>query len=1112
MKEADTSNESDKMVGFSDSNLNDNLIEVVEPEKNQMKKPTAFTNCFYTVFPCFRHVDTTTKRIVFFNNIDDNVTTWSNKEENHKYSILFFVPIVLFNQFRQFGNFFYLIMTISQFFDVLKVGFLFTYISPLAMVVSFSMLKELYDDIKRRITDKRTNSTLVTILKKNETNSGAVQNNKKASELEIGDIIVLTKDCRVPADIIVLKTFNESNDNQSFIRTDQLDGETDWKLRKAPGLTQELSEKDIVNLDGFIQYEPPSKLIYNFEGVIKFKNNQDIWKKEPLNLENTMWASTVVASEKIIGIVIYTGKETRARMNSSSPKLKIGILDQELNTLNKYLFVIMFFISLLLSLLKGFSWSIFIIFFRFIVLFCAIIPIALKVNLDVSKTWFSYVISKDELIPDTIARNSTIPEELGRISYIFSDKTGTLTKNEMIFKKISMETESFGEDSFNDLKEILSDECQVSDAPLLDVFNNQNQLNEMSNTETNSILSSSNDINTEITSESVQTRKIAKKMRRGRNKIIRDTITAMVLCNNVTPTETGYQASSPDEVALVKFADTLNMRLFHRTDKEIKMKDSADNIEEFEVLANFPFSSDTKRMGIILKNKKHGHIIYYLKGAENVMMKFVKKEYIGYIKENAENLATKGLRTLVLTQKIISKEDFEAWNREYQDAISSMENRKEKIAQTVSKLENNMDFLCVTGVEDLLQDDVANTIDNLRNAGMKVWMLTGDKVETATCISISAGIKAKNQKIFTITYDSLSDYDDRDNTEKKLAKLKELFEEYNKKIMHEPHLFIIDGDSLDLALKQCEKEFFTTAMKALSVVCCRCSPTQKRIIVKTIKKYTNARTAAVGDGGNDVAMIQEADVGIGIVGKEGLQASLAADYSIKEFKTLSGLLLWWGRIAYKNTSMVANFVIHRGLIISFNQFIFSTIFYYNAVALYNGMLCFGYSTIFTCTPSISILLDRDVDRENVLKFPTLYQVLLKGRELNFKNFLFWLFKSLFQSAVIMFGAVFMFEENIFLNIVTVSFTALIYLEILNVYMEINKCHKFMIFALLATFIVYTLTLFFLPSYLDVKILNFLVMVKIGILAVIAWVPFFIFSKVKKRFFPQTIEKLNQSNN
>ena len=1114
MKEND-SGESDKILGFSQDNLNVNLMEDIHPEINHKKKTSFCGNCFYTIFPCFRHVDTTTRRIVYFHDTERNVTSWSNKEENHKYSILFFVPIVLFNQFRQFGNFFYLIMTITQFFDALKVGFLFTYLSPLCMVVGFSMLKELYDDLKRRIQDKETNSKLVTILKLNESGREVVYNNKKSSELEIGDIISLTKNSRVPADIVVLKTFNESKDNQAFIKTDQLDGETDWKLRKAPGATQEKSEKELVDLDGFIQYEPPSKLIYNFEGVIQLKN-----QKEPLNLENTMWASTVVASERIIGIVIYTGKETRARMNSSTPKLKIGILDDELNTANKYLFVIMFFVSLLLAVLKGLNWNIFLIFFRFIVLFCAIIPIALRVNLDVSKTWFSYVISKDELIPETVARNSTIPEELGRISYIFSDKTGTLTKNEMVFKKISMETEQFGEESFKDLKGILSDECQSinNDAPLLDVFNLQKNSNENilnSNEDINNSLSGDNDMIQDPNSESyqnrsMQIRKISKRIRRARNKIIRDTITAMVLCNNVTPTETGFQASSPDEIALVKFADSLNMRLFHRTDKEIKIRDSADNVEEFEILANFPFSSDTKRMGIILKNKKYGHIIYYLKGAENIMMKFVKKDYIGYIKENAENLAVKGLRTLVLTQKLLSQEEFDKWNLEYSEAITSMDNRKEKIAQAVSKLENNMDFLCVTGVEDLLQNEVATTIDNLRNAGMKVWMLTGDKVETATCISISAGIKSKNQKLFTIRYDDLSDYDDRDNTQKKIQKLKELFEEYNKKIITDPHLFIIDGDSLDLALNHCEEEFFKTSMQALSVVCCRCSPTQKRIIVKTIKKYTTARTAAVGDGGNDVAMIQEADVGIGIVGKEGLQASLAADYSIKEFRTLSGLLLWWGRIAYKNTSMVANFVIHRGLIISFNQFIFSLIFYYNAVALYNGMLSFGYSTIFTCLPSISILLDRDVDRNNVLKFPTLYQVLLKGRELNFKNFLFWLFKSLFQSAVIMFGAVFMFEENIFLNIVTVSFTALIYLEILNVYMEINKFHFFMIFALVGTFIVYTITLFCLPSYLDVYILDFITLLKILLLAFIAWVPFFVYNKIKKIFFPQTIEKLNQA--
>ena len=295
-----------------------------------------------------------------------------------------------------------------------------------------------------------------------------------------------------------------------------------------------------------------------------------------------------------------------------------------------------------------------------------------------------------------------------------------------------------------------------------------------------------------------------KKKSQGRDRrcIIRDAISAMCLCNNVTPVTDDnnknkdgeknitYQASSPDEVALVKFAVTLDMKLIRRTDKEIVIFDASKQEEKFEVLANFPFSSDTKRMGIILRNKKYGHIIFYLKGAENIMMKFVKEEFIQTISEHAENLAAKGLRTLVLSQKLISQKDFDAWNKEYEKAKTSMEDRQKKITEVVSKLEKNMDFLCVTGVEDLLQDDVASTIENMRSAGMKVWMLTGDKVETATCISISAGIKDKKQKIFTIRYDDLCDHDENDEkNEKKVEKLSKLFNEYNKKIETEPHLW-----------------------------------------------------------------------------------------------------------------------------------------------------------------------------------------------------------------------------------------------------------------------------------------------------------------------------------
>ena len=949
------------------NSLKDDLICAPKPVET-INKTGFWRNCCSVIFPCLKEVDTTTRRKLFLKDQTLNVTNWSNKEENNKYNIITFIPITLFNQFRQFGNLFYLLLTISQFIPQLAVGFLFTYIAPLAFVVTISMGKELYDDINRRIQDRKTNSTKVKIIISSGNKNSVQRAEKNASDLKIGDVIELKKDSRVPADLIVLKTFNEANDNQAFIRTDQLDGETDWKLRKAPGLTQNMDESKLFSSNIECEFEPPSKLIYEFKGVIKCRTEEGN-KKEPLNLENTMWASTVVASQKVIGVVIYTGKETRAKMNLSRPKLKLGILDQEINRLNLYLFIITLIVSLIITSAKGFSNFIFNL-IKYIVLFSAIIPISLRVNLDLSKIYFSVLINRDKEIRETIARNSTIPEEIGRISYVFTDKTGTLTKNEMIFKIIVMETETFGEEKFEDLKGIIADECKETDAPLMDIINQVNIIPENNISISNNNSNNSNSLSTNFKGFEVKKKKI---VRRHRNKVIRDAITAMCLCNNVTPivddndeNNMTYQASSPDEVALVKFAVTLNMKLKARTDKLITIVDAEGNSEEFNVLANFPFSSDTKRMGIILKNRKHGHIIYYLKGAENVMMKFVKDEYVTIISEHAENLATKGLRTLVLSQKLISQEEFDIWNKEYEEAKASMEDRQKKIAEVVSKLENNMDFLCVTGVEDLLQDDVAKTIDNLRNAGMKVWMLTGDKVETATCISISAGLKAKTHLIYTIKNDDIKEEVNNDSSKTPISVLLSKFDEYKRKINFNPHLFIIDGDTLDLALKNCEKDFFETAMLAPSVVCCRCSPTQKRIIVHTIKNYTDARTAAVGDGGNDVAMIQEADVGIGIVGKEGLQASLAADYSILEFNYLNKLLLWFGRISYKNTSMMAKFIMHRGLIVSFNQFIFSCMFYFNPVPLYSGFLSFGYSTIFTSLPCIFVLLEQDVNKDNVL--------------------------------------------------------------------------------------------------------------------------------------------------
>jgi phospholipid-translocating ATPase len=830
---------------------------------------------------CCRKVDLIQTRKIYIsqNKKNLNYTPFENKIKNQKYNIITLIPHVLIVQFSLFFNQFYLLMAISQFFDALKVGFLFSYVAPLVLVLTVTIIKEAIDDYYRYKMDKELNNQKLTKI----TKIGKIK--IKAADLRVGDIIELNQNERAPADIIILKSYEEGK--VLFIRTDQLDGETDWKLRKSPPSIQKYQTvEEILNLNGYLHIDPPSRHIYDFKGVLEIQDN-GISIKDPLNLENTMWSNTVIASKKLIGIVAYTGKETRAQLNSSIPRCKLGLLDLEINKLTKLLFIIMLICSLIEVFIKGFSKNVylnFINFFRFVVLLCAIIPISLRVNLDIAKSINSSSIHNNPMIEGALVRNSTIPEELGRIQYILSDKTGTLTKNEMVFKRLSMESDQFSDENNSDLQLILRDECSQNVCPMSDVIH----------------LINKGEINYDH----------PKRLRRNRTKLIRDAITALALCNNVTPIKNHdnntfeYQASSPDEVALVQYAEILNMRLISKSENNVKLINSADEVESYEILANFPFSSETKRMGIVLRNESNNEIYFYVKGAENVIEKLVKEDYKSFINENSTNLATNGLRTLVVAQKLIKNEYFKEWLEKYHTAQASMENRNDKIRDAINLLEKNMEFLCVTGVEDELQEEVYETIENMKNAGIKVWMLTGDKVETATCIAISTGLKSKQQRITFIR-----DSDD-------IFYIKKELEDFRYQI---GNLLIIDGQCLEMALNHCEKLFFEVSVNASSVVCCRCSPTQKAKIVRNIKKYTRERICAIGDGGNDVAMIQEAHVGIGIVGKEGRQASLAADFSINTFKHLNLLLLWFGRLSYKNTATISKFIIHRGLIISFMQ-------------------------------------------------------------------------------------------------------------------------------------------------------------------------------------------------
>ena len=209
---------------------------------------------------------------------------------------------------------------------------------------------------------------------------------------------------------------------------------------------------------------------------------------------------------------------------------------------------------------------------------------------------------------------------------------------------------------------------------------------------------------------------------------------------------------------------------------------------------------------------------------------------------------------------------------------------------------------------------------------------------------------------------------------------------------------VIDGKSFDTVLndERCMDSFFTKAILAPCVCVCRCSPTQKADIAVALKTYTHGqRICAIGDGGNDVGMILEGDVGVGIEGKEGMQAALAADFSITEFGKLRKLILWHGRLSYKRSAILSQFVFHRGLIISVIQALFTIIFFFVAIPIYNGYLMLGYATVYTALPVFSLVFDTDADVKSVLQFPPLYKTLQKGRSLNLKTFAVWIWKSVY---------------------------------------------------------------------------------------------------------------------
>merc|ERR1712038_1988210 len=468
-------------------------------------------------------------------------------------------------------------------------------------------------------------------------------------------------------------------------------------------------------------------------------------------------------------------------------------------------------------------------------------------------------------------------------------------------------------------------------------------------------------------------------------------------------------------------------------------------------------------------------------------------QYNDWLTEEVDNMSREGLRTLVVARKTLSLEQYQDFEQRYSAAKLSVVNRAAQVSAVVESLQRDMKLLCVTGVEDKLQEGVRQTLETLRNAGIKVWMLTGDKLETATCIAKSSRLVSRTQNIHVF---------------KPVSNRSEAHQELNAFRRKQDTALVIKGDSLEVCLEYYEHEFMELVTACPAVVCCRCSPEQKAQVVRLIQQHTGKRTAAIGDGGNDVSMIQAASAGIGLVGKEGMQASLASDFSLTQFSHIGRLLLVHGRNSYKRSASLSQFVIHRGLIITTMQAIFSAVFYFSSISLYQGFLMVGYATVYTMFPVFSLVLDKDITGRTALTFPELYKDLSKGRSLTYKTFFIWCLISIYQGGVIMFGALLLFRDE-FIHVVSISFTALILTELIMVALTIRTWHWLMIIAEFLSLAIYILSLIILKDFFDAEFIRtggF--MWRTATITAISCVPLYIWKFLRKRFSPTSYQKLS----
>uniref|UniRef100_A0A7N8XMC1 Phospholipid-transporting ATPase n=1 Tax=Mastacembelus armatus TaxID=205130 RepID=A0A7N8XMC1_9TELE len=924
----------------------------------------------------------------------------NNAIKTSKYNIFTFLPLNLYEQFRRLANAYFLFLFFLQLIPQISSLPWFTTAVPLILVLAMTAVKDASDDINRHRSDNQVNNRKVDVLIEGELR------NEKWMNVQVGDIIKL-----------------ENNQFVTVSMAKLYATETNLKVKQALTVTGEMGDNiDVLaTFKGEVRCEPPNNRLDKFKGVLTVNEQTYALDNDKVllrgcTLRNTEWC---------FGLVVFGGPDTKLMQNSGKTTFKRTSIDHLMNVL--VLCIFGFLASMCSVLAIGNAiWEVrvgsvftaflpreagvdaalssFLSFWSYIIVLNTVVPISLYVSVEIIRLGNSFYIDWDRKMyypkSDTPAqaRTTTLNEELGQIKYIFSDKTGTLTQNIMTFNKCSINGKGYGE-----LFDFSGQRVEITEKTERVNFS-WNQLADPKFV--------------------FHDHSLMEMVREG-NPEAQAFFRLLALCHTVMPEEKRegelfYQAQSPDEGALVTAARNFGFVFRSRTPETITVMEMGNQVT-YELLAVLDFNNVRKRMSVIVRSPK-GKLTLYCKGADTIIYEKLHpscKKLMEVTTGHLNEYAGDGLRTLVLAYKDLDEDYMDLWTQRHHEASTAIEEREEKLDELYEEIEKDLQLLGATAVEDKLQDGVPQTIEQLAKADIKIWVLTGDKQETAENIGYSCNMLREEMKEVFIVAASTTEGVKEELQRKMCPDAAEepslvrsragLFWLQKTETMQDEKVdgeygLVINGHSLAFALENnLEWELLRTACMCQTVICCRVTPLQKAQVVQLVKKYKKAVTLAIGDGANDVSMIKAAHIGVGISGQEGMQAVLSSDYSFAQFRYLQRLLLVHGRWSYLRMCKFLRYFFYKNFTFTFVHFWYAFYCGFSAQTVYDEWFITLYNLVYTALPVLGLsLFDQDVNDRWSFQYPQLYSPGQQNLYFNKKVFVRCMMHSCYSSLILFF--------------------------------------------------------------------------------------------------------------